>query len=305
MQFIKQFLPKLNKPGQAARLRPVEPGNRIPKIIHQTHYLDVLPAEINENIVKIKALNPGWEYRFYNDNDIQRFISENYGPDILAYFNRINPSYGAARADLFRYLVVYQCGGVYLDIKSTLTVPLDTVITDDDAFLLSYWKNKAGDEFEGFGIHPELDAQKGEFQQWHVIGAPGHPFLKAVIEAVLSNIDTYLPSLHGVGQHGVVRLTGPVAYTLAINSLLRSHACRIAGGEEEIGLKYSIYKKYSHMHIAKAGHYTVLKDSIILLSPARKRLSEGVRRLQKINDETQDFVKSTAHKISGKKLGNK
>ena len=36
-----------------------------------------------------------------------------------AYFT-INPSVGAARADIWRYAVLHHCGGVYLDLDSTL-----------------------------------------------------------------------------------------------------------------------------------------------------------------------------------------
>ena len=35
-------------------------------------------------------------------------------------------------ADVFRYLAVYREGGVYLDVKSTVTCPLDEVLSPDD-----------------------------------------------------------------------------------------------------------------------------------------------------------------------------
>ncbi|MES2831337.1 MAG: glycosyltransferase [Pseudomonadota bacterium] len=284
MSFYKRFLPKLNQPPATCVLPALAQGDSVPKIIHQTYFSESVPEEIQANIARLKTVNPGWDYRFYTDSDILRFIEENYDARVLAYFNRINPAYGAAKADLFRYLVVYRCGGAYLDIKSSTTVALDDVLAADDRYLLSYWKNKPGEKFEGFGMHPELDTATGEFQQWHVIAAPGHPFLKAVIETVFANIDRYLPSLHGVGQHGVVRVTGPVAYTLAILPLLALHPHRIVASETDLGLQYSIYKKFSHMHISKATHYTVLKEPIVFLSAIRRRMSGLVARLQKIND---------------------
>jgi len=291
MQFYKRFLPKLNQPPSSYALPAVEQGEFIPKIIHQTYFSQTVPEEIQANIAKLKSINPGWDYRFYTDQDILDFIGSNYDARVLEYFNRINPAYGAAKADLFRYLVVYRCGGAYLDIKSSTSIALDTVLVSDDRYLLSYWENRPGQEFEGFGMHPELDAATGEFQQWHVIAAPGHPFLKAVIEAVLSNIDRYLPSLHGAGQHGVVRVTGPVAYTMAILPLLSLHEHRIVVSESDLGLQYSIYKKFSHMHISKATHYTVLKEPIVFLSSIRNATSKFVAMLQKINDGLADRLR--------------
>ncbi len=168
----------------------------IPKNIHQTFYTKVLPSEIEKNVVNIRTLNPGWEYRLYDDDDIVEFIKNNYEPFVLGYYNRINPEYGAARADLFRYLLMHKYGGVYLDIKSAPTKPLDTVLMPDDRYLLSHWRNGKGERFEGAGLHPELhNIPGGEFQQWHIVAAPGHPFLKAVIKKVLRNIDRVQPRL--------------------------------------------------------------------------------------------------------------
>ncbi len=291
MSFHKRFLPKLNKPPVTYVLPAVAQGNSVTKIIHQTYFSVTVPEEIQANIAKLKTLNPSWDYRFYTDSDIVDFITNHYDASVLDYFNRINPAYGAARADLFRYLVVYRLGGAYLDIKSSTTIALDDVLATDERFVLSYWNNKPGQDYEGFGMHPELDVHTGEFQQWHVIAAPGHPFLKAVIETVFTNIDRYLPSLHGVGQHGVVRVTGPVAYTMAILPLLALHEHRIVDSAADLGLQYSIYKKFSHMHISKATHYTVLKEPIVFLSAVRHRMSRLVAQLQKINDGIGDRLR--------------
>ena len=48
---------------------------------------------------------------------------------------------------------------------------------------------------------------------------PGHPFLKAVIEMVLRNTRTYTP-LDGFAKFAILRVTGPITYTLAIVPLL-------------------------------------------------------------------------------------
>ena len=112
---------------------------RIPKIIHQTFKSNQLSREIKENIKKLKSQNPEYEYQFYSDEGVKKFITENY-PDYLQYYDMINPKFGAARADFFRYLVIYKHGGVYLDIKSTTTKPLREIIKPDDRYILTHWK---------------------------------------------------------------------------------------------------------------------------------------------------------------------
>jgi len=102
-------------------------------MIHQTiSTRDHLGKVFVDNISAIKNLNPGWEHRLYDDKECSDFIKEHYGTDMQNLYKRINPSYGPARADLFRYLLIYKIGGVYLDMKSTTTKPLSEVLRPDD-----------------------------------------------------------------------------------------------------------------------------------------------------------------------------
>jgi len=106
-------------------LNGFEMSETIPRIIHQTFpSKENLLPEISNNIAKICKMNPDWEYRLYDDFDIEERLFHYYGAKILKIYRRINRGYGAARADFFRYLILYAEGGVYLDIKSTLTRPL-------------------------------------------------------------------------------------------------------------------------------------------------------------------------------------
>jgi len=155
MSFVKTILPTLNSSRRPITIIAAKAGNRIPKIIHQTSHSQSLPTLIQKNILKLKAMNPGWEYRFYDDDAVRHFISENYGAYILDFYNNINPKYGAARADLFRYLLMYQVGGVYIDIKASMQKPLDDVLMPNDSYLISNWQNKKGQCHEGVGIHRE------------------------------------------------------------------------------------------------------------------------------------------------------
>lgn len=271
VKIIKNLFPQLNTVPGVSRLPTFVEGVGIPRMIHQTFYHKNLPPELQNNANRLKALNPGWQYCFYDDTDIERFIRSNYPPLVWSYFCRIDPAYGAARADLFRYLLMYKCGGVYLDIKSSLTRPLDETIKPDDCYLLSHWDNGKGEQYEGWGMHTELVGMaRGEYQQWHIACSPGHPFLKAVIETVLANTDKYNPALHDVGRYGVLRVTGPIAYTIAINRLLSKHRARLVHNHAELGFKYSIYKPTDPQEGFKT-HYSALKMPIVKLSAAKKR----------------------------------
>jgi mannosyltransferase OCH1-like enzyme len=122
----------------------------IPRVIHQTFYRKQLPESIRQNIAHLKGQNPSFELRLYDDADAKDFIRDEFVTAILERFLRIRPEYGAARADLFRYLLIYARGGVYLHVKSTTTRPLEEVLRPNDRFLLSHWANRPGEEHEGW-----------------------------------------------------------------------------------------------------------------------------------------------------------
>lgn len=267
-------MPQGRSPLHASGLVPqVAIGSSIPKVIYQTFPTHTPPPEIRKNIELIKLLNPDWEHKLFDDEEIVDFIKESYPPNVLESYNMINKKYGAARADLFRYLLMYKNGGFYLDIKGRPTRPLSEVILPSDKYLLSHWKNEKGQAFEHWGKHRALKSiPGGEYQQWFIFSVPGHPLLKAVIERVLRNIRRYNPIFHGVGKYAVVRITGPVAYTLAISPLLPSNSCRLLDSEDDLGLEYSIYQKVErkcHEEIFTY-HYSTLREPLIEFSGMKR-----------------------------------
>ena len=167
---------KLNDAPLTGLIPELPMGDRIPRILHHTHSRADLPAPIMRNIAHIRALNPGWTHRFYDDDDRADYIAREYGEEVLDYYLRINKEYGAARADLFRYLALYKQGGIYMDVKSGASRPFDEVLKPYYSYLLSHWRNGADTPFKNWGVHPELkDMTRGEFQQWFIVTVPGHP----------------------------------------------------------------------------------------------------------------------------------
>lgn len=164
----------------------------------------------------------------YRDDDVQDYIREFYGPAMLKIYLSINRADGAARADLFRYLLIYREGGVYLDIKSFTPTPLARIIRADDEYLLRHWKTA--------NYSRALRNAYGEFQQWFIIARPRHAFLKAVIERVARKIQRYKAHPGNVGKLGVLRTTGSIAYSEAILPILAKHKHRLlrSGKDEEL-----------------------------------------------------------------------
>jgi autotransporter strand-loop-strand O-heptosyltransferase len=230
--------------------------SQIPRIIHQTFKNKDLPPEIQESVDNLKKMNPTFEYRFYDDQGCEDFIRDSY-PEVINDYLSINPIYGAARADFFRYLLMYKVGGVYLDIKSSTRVPLEEIIQPTDEYLLTHWEGKDWAEELGY-VH-------GELQNWQIICRPEHPFLKEVIKLVRSNLKNYKGEL---GKEAVLRLTGPIAYSKAIIPMLNEYRKMVIDSPvrefataEEIGLVY-MNTPIHHHHIYPNGYNS--KESIVM-----------------------------------------
>lgn len=256
---IKPF--QLNTGGleeDKARLAILEQGNLIPKVIHQAHHSKPWNSLLEDNVSALKSINSDWKHNFYSNSDQRSYIGDVYGREILRYFDAISPSYPAARADLFRYLLMYREGGVYLDIKSGTSKRLTDTVDPACQYVLSTWPNRRGDQYDMWGLHPEL-TRRGleEYQQWHIICAPGHPFLRAVILNVLRNIRIYNPFFNGTARKAVLNITGPIAYTLAVEPLV-GDAAHVRQSVEDLGIYYSIFDREGLGNEAHLGatHYS-------------------------------------------------
>jgi mannosyltransferase OCH1-like enzyme len=237
-------------------------GDCIPRLLHQNYQAGeaALPAELLGIQRRLRAANPGWTYRFWDAAGAESFIGETYGNAVLSKYLRINPQYYAARSDLLRYLALYAYGGVYLDMKSSCRIPLDDAVRAGETFLLMSSGNHG--DFRELAKVPN-----GEYHQWVIVTVAGHPFLKAVIERVLGNIDNYVSWRDGVGFMGTLRLTGPIAYTLAIHPIKSEHPFTDVGSPMNRGFVYSEMETHlSHRHVGRSAHYSALDAPLVPVS---------------------------------------
>ncbi|GKV96371.1 glycosyl transferase [Pectobacterium aroidearum] len=240
---------------------------KIPKKIHQiyTKGMHELPKEILASVEELKENNPDWEYFFYDEKSIIEYIDKHYEKEMLRLYLSIDPKYGAARADLFRYLLIYQEGGVYLDIKSSCSIPLNQVIKEDCEILLCSWDNQENGCDKNMGMHKELGfLQYGEYQQWNIIASPGSPYIKSAIDEVIHRLKTYKPWLYGVGMKGVLNTTGPIPFSLGIEKINKTEFFYHENNHRNIGLKYRNVAGDALGQLNK-NHYSKLKDSIVIL----------------------------------------
>lgn len=259
----------------------------IPRIVHQTYCSHkTLSAEVIEKNNTLSQLNPGYEFRYYDDADMENWIDKNCSRNEQSAFYRINPIYGAARADLFRYLLIGKVGGIYLDIKSTCLKPFDSILNRNDKFIFSKWPLGQ----DGKPIYWQqpglLSLELYEIQQWWIISVANNPVIFEVIRDVILNLSRNKPgTICNYGRQGVLETTGPIVYTKAVTRALLDNEHREIDAEAS-GFVYKFDAKQSLNRImgTSTTHYSQLFEPIIK-SNYRVRHTEKYYKYIKVHSD--------------------
>jgi mannosyltransferase OCH1-like enzyme len=95
----------------------------IPKIIHQTAQV---PAKFDAFSTSWQKVHKGeeWEYWFWTNDDIFRFVETSF-PRYLKMFKSFREPYKLIQqTDVWKYLVLYQFGGVFVDLGMEALQPI-------------------------------------------------------------------------------------------------------------------------------------------------------------------------------------
>ena len=111
-------------------------AQRIPRVIRQTHTLAycMLPYRMRYWSLTWPRLNPEYTYCYYSDEAMAEYVRRHGSAEagFLDAFRRA--PHGSIRCDLWRALVTWREGGVYVDMDSVAKHPLRKyILPEDDA----------------------------------------------------------------------------------------------------------------------------------------------------------------------------
>jgi alpha 1,6-mannosyltransferase len=173
----------------------------IPKYVWQTYKTKNLP----QGVIKVRngwiSENPGWEVKLFDDNDIHTYINRSWN-SMYAFYKAL--PLGVMKADLWRYLILTDKGGVYSDIDCQCLLPIN------------YWFHdfKSSDVLV-IGLEPVLLPY---FCQWSFYCTPNHPAMIYVCKYILNNYEKN--GFNIKNPHFVHESTGPSIWTDALKSYL-------------------------------------------------------------------------------------
>jgi hypothetical protein len=127
-----------------------------------------LGAVIRENVDSLRRHHPGLGHRFFGREEIRQLIRQRFSAEVLGAFDALRPY--AYQADLARYCILHEFGGLYADLSYLLLGPLPL---DGQRITV----------FRDFQWSSPWDVSNG------LIASPArHPALLKAIEAVCANV---------------------------------------------------------------------------------------------------------------------
>lgn len=231
---------------------------KVPKIIWRTAADDSWKVTCRSAFDKTASTNPDWQQRVLTDKDVMQYIRTTYASvqPIIDVAERIQ--LGVLLADLWRLLILFDQGGLYLDLKCPAVQPIENRLSlaTNKAYVCQ-WKT----------YRPQAHLFKGgEFVNWAIMSAPRNPAIWAAICQVVANLqacqlhEDHRFMLVGEAHHEtsmmknrVLCTTGPIAFTHAV--LTRSANITVVASNMNGAVRYTP-PKMNEMLAKTPNHYS-------------------------------------------------
>lgn len=112
--------------------------------------------------------NPGYQHIIYTDEQMNDYMNSNADKEIKEAYWKMN--HVVAKADIWRYTILLDRGGIYLDIDSEITGSLSSLKKENDEAIIT----------------PETN--ENLFIQWGLIFNEGHKILEETLNNILRDI---------------------------------------------------------------------------------------------------------------------
>lgn len=207
----------------------VKPSHQpmIPRVIYVSRFDRRLGKALFISLMTLLHHNPTYEFIFFDDDDVDRFVCETSLRDewAIPIFSRVRA--GAMRADIWRLLILQRYGGVYLDSDISAIGPLPIAENDTAVSGVGCWSHLPGP------INATVNEPKGLFEHWAMAFMPRHPYVTRSLEVVMNNLlhPEYLmrkDTMEALADESITeRLSGPAMYQWALHSILNESKCEM------------------------------------------------------------------------------
>ena len=235
----------------------------IPGVLYQTSESGLLGKTHYHEVQRFRDLNPGIHFEFFDRNRRDTYMQRHWrGHPLLDIYR--GALFGPLKADLFRYCILWQRGGMYCDIKSRFLVPVSELL-DPRAELVIAYEDRFVNVAPPASVESLLQHPQRLILQWALMIAPGHPVLANVLDGIVQRAATMSGICFAQPQAAICRFTGPGCYSQAVWSWLLS--APDLTGFQQVGIDFDGRAEYSMpgawSRWALNPHYSLAKSSPI------------------------------------------
>jgi len=236
---------------------------KIPLIIYQSWFTNSIPRTLAREINKFRKLNPDVKFYLYDDSEVNRYMKRFYGQHkIYEIFKKAK--YWQIKTDIFRYCILFERGGFWLDIKSIINVQLSKILSKDVTMVWSFEKNKFKSN-DNHKIKSKLLYKNNFICNWFLGSQKKNIILKNVINNICVGYPMFKNKVFDNPKDAILEFSGPRLFTNTIRKFFYHNNNKIKIQQAGIDI-------YGHGHYHAPGtsmlyyvkrHYSLDKSSKI------------------------------------------
>jgi len=237
----------------------------IPLIVHQSWNNDIFPNSIGKEILKFRKINPDVEFNLYNNTYVNNFMKKFYSNHKIYKIFK-NAKYWQIKADIFRYCILYENGGFWFDIKSSLNKQLSKVLYKKTNLLISFENNKNHLSYKK-NIKNKLKYPDNWICNWGIASSKKNKLIKKLIDNICSNYKSYKNKIFENPKIAILEFTGPRMLTKTIIQEITKNKIDIVLQQAGIDFHgYGIYvNKGAELLNYKKKHYSTDRNRKIII----------------------------------------
>ena len=256
----------LDRPEQLLTdsIAPRSLNYKIPNTVFQTWETNYVGKRHHRSITEFRRQNTEFSFLLFDSTSRDQYMEKNWkGRKILQVYRA--SVFGAMKADIFRYCILYDQGGYYFDISKGLKAPILTLIRPDSEFFVTQESTPLDDDSVDL---TKYGLEQRKFLQWGLGLVPKHPILQGVIQEIEGRSHAYFGKIFDDPKSAILNFTGPGAFTRSVYLFLESNheaSKDFLGidffGSEIFALKGSGYRFASFPSYSEAQKSMILDDN--------------------------------------------
>jgi len=184
--------------------------NLIPKKIHLVWNTKDIPPMYSENIASILKYHQNWEIIIWTHEEMDEYVN-NCNKKYYEFYKELK--FQIQKCDFFKLLIVFEMGGVYLDLDVTLVKSFDALIYKTNTFFPCE-KVLSQQQLSEYG---DRDSVRIGYYAFGSI--PNHPFFQYFLDKML-DVKSIESNFEDKNNY-IINSTGPGLLTISYHDFIK------------------------------------------------------------------------------------